>query len=162
MPPDREVLPDRPEAREKFLRAFRVAKAAHATLTFTRWLVAVLCAVVQSCGRFDEHVLHVRKVPRATRFASRRFYTVSKALAKFVAPAPDGFVCYGHAALEEQFLYVAQAQLKAEIPTHGATDDPGWETVTVIERFRFLHHVILRDRAGNLTTPARCEHTPLT
>src|SRR5258708_13892832 len=67
---EREVLPDRPEAREKFLCAFRVAKAAHApkevplgdaTLAFACRLVAVLCAVVQSGGRFDEHVLHVRK-----------------------------------------------------------------------------------------------------
>src|SRR3979490_821301 len=77
MPLEREVLPDRPEAREKFLCAFRVAKATHApkevplgdaTLAFARWLVAVLCAVVQSGGRFDEHVLHVRK------FRDLRFY----------------------------------------------------------------------------------------
>ena len=62
------MLPGRPEARERFLCAFRVAKAAHApkevplgdaTLAFARRLVAVLCAVVQSTssakshGRFD-------------------------------------------------------------------------------------------------------------
>src|ERR1700688_4612590 len=79
MPLEREMLPDRPEAREKFLCAFRVAKAAHApkevplgdaTLAFARWLVAVLCAVVQSGGRFDEHVLHVRKF-RDLRFCRR-------------------------------------------------------------------------------------------
>ncbi len=70
MPLEREVLPDRPEAREKFLCAFRVAKAAHATLAFARWLVAVLCAVVHSGGRFDEHVLHVRKF-RDLRFCRR-------------------------------------------------------------------------------------------
>ncbi len=61
MPLNREILPDRPEAREKFLCTFRVAKAAHATLAFARRLVAVLCSVVQSAGGFDEHVLHVRK-----------------------------------------------------------------------------------------------------
>src|SRR4051794_31396365 len=61
MPLEREVLPDRPEAREKFLCAFRVAKAAHTPFAFAGRLVAVLCAVVQSGGRFDEHVLHVRK-----------------------------------------------------------------------------------------------------
>src|ERR1700692_3523194 len=228
MPLEREVLPDRPEAREKFLCAFRVAKAAHATLAFARWLVAVLCAVVQSRGRCDEHVLHVCKfrdlrfcrriaaqligddlaryraqaqhtleetfgrgfvapllyqdvefgamlvdrtpqqvrfatqrdehlveVPCATRLASRRFDPVSEALAKLIAPASDCLVCHGHTALEEQFLDVAQAQLKAEIPAHSATDDLGWETVTVIERFRFLHHAILRDRPSNLTTPCK-------
>jgi hypothetical protein len=58
-----------------------------------------------------------------------------------------------HTSLEEQLLDVAQAQLKAEIPTHSATDDLGWETVSVIERFEFLHHAILRDRASNMTTP---------
>jgi hypothetical protein len=53
---------------------------------------------------------------------SRRFYAVSKALAKFVAPTSDRLVCHGHTALEEQFLDVVQAQLKAEIPAHSATD----------------------------------------
>jgi len=42
MPFEREMLPDRPEARKKFLRTFWVSKTTHATLTFTRWLVAVL------------------------------------------------------------------------------------------------------------------------
>jgi hypothetical protein len=55
MPLQCEVLPDRPEAQEKFLCAFRVAKAAHATLALARRLVAVFCAVVQSRCRFDEH-----------------------------------------------------------------------------------------------------------
>src|ERR1700735_4006566 len=58
---EREVLPDRPEAREKFLWAFRVAKAAHATLALARGWMAVLGLAVQSGGRFDEHVLDVRK-----------------------------------------------------------------------------------------------------
>src|SRR3984893_9829890 len=98
----------------------------------------------------DEHLV---EVPCATRLASRRFDPVSEALAKLIAPASDCLVCHGHTALEEQFLDVAQAQLKAEIPAHSATDDLGWETVTVIERFRFLHRAILRDRPSNLTTP---------
>jgi len=47
MPVGREVLPDRPKAREKILCAFRVSKAAHATLAFARWLVSSLrgCSV---------------------------------------------------------------------------------------------------------------------
>jgi hypothetical protein len=49
--------------------------------------------------------------------------------------------------------HIAQAQLEAKIPAHGATDDHGWKTVTVIERFRFLHHAILRHRLRNLTMP---------
>jgi hypothetical protein len=52
---------------------------------------------------------------------------MSEALAKFVAPAPDRLVCHDHPALEEQFFDVAQAQLKAEIPAYGATDDRGLE-----------------------------------
>src|ERR1700730_9772499 len=98
----------------------------------------------------DEHLV---EVPCATRLASRRFDPVSEALAKLIAPASDCLVCHGHTALEEQFLDVAQAQLKAEIPAHSATDDLGWETVTVIERFRFLHRAILRDPPSNLTAP---------
>ncbi|ANB72414.1 hypothetical protein AYM40_08605 [Paraburkholderia phytofirmans OLGA172] len=57
-----EVLPYRPEAREKFLRAFRVAKAAHATLAFARRLVAALRPVVQPGSRFYEHVLYARQL----------------------------------------------------------------------------------------------------
>jgi hypothetical protein len=75
----------------------------------------------------------------------------SKALTKLVAAASDGLVCHGHAALEEQFFNVAQAQLKAKIPARSATDDLGRETMTVIKRFRFLHHAILRDRPNDLT-----------
>src|SRR5471032_1527516 len=62
MPLEREMLPDWSEAREKFLCAFRVAKATHATLALTCRLVAILCAVVQPGCRFDEHVLHVRQL----------------------------------------------------------------------------------------------------
>jgi hypothetical protein len=38
---EREMLPDRPDTREEFLRTFWVAKAAHAPLVFTRGLMAV-------------------------------------------------------------------------------------------------------------------------
>src|SRR5476651_390191 len=62
MPLECEMLPDRSQAREKFLCAFRIAKAAHASLAFARRLVAVLCAVVQSSCGFDEYVLHVREL----------------------------------------------------------------------------------------------------
>ena len=84
---------------------------------------------------------------------SRRFDPVSETLAKLIAPASDRLAGHNHAALEEQLLNVAQAQLEAEVPAHGATDDAGWETVTVIARFRFLHRAILRDRSRNLTMP---------
>jgi hypothetical protein len=79
---------------------------------------------------------------------------MGKALAKLVAPASDRLICHGHTTLEEQFLDVAQAQLKAEVPAHGATDDFSWKTVTVIKGFWFLHRAILRDRPDNLTMPA--------
>ena len=62
MPLQCEMLPDRPEAREEFLRAFRVAKAAHATLASACRLVAVLRAVVQAGGRSDEHMLHAHQL----------------------------------------------------------------------------------------------------
>src|ERR1700709_927703 len=105
-------------------------------------------------GRFaTEGYEPLVEVPRATRLASRCFHPAGKAGAEFIAPASDCLVCHGHTALEEQFLNVAQAQLKAEIPAHSATDDLGWETVNVIERLRFLHRGILRHRPNNLTTP---------
>src|SRR5260370_13765809 len=62
MPLEREMLPYRPEAGEKFLSAFRVAKATHAPLAFACRLMAVLRAVVEPSRSFDEHVLHLRKL----------------------------------------------------------------------------------------------------
>jgi len=57
-----EMLPYRPEVCEEFLRAFRVAKTAHASLAFAcRW-VAVLGSVVEASCRFDEHGLDVRQL----------------------------------------------------------------------------------------------------
>src|SRR4051812_20387234 len=100
----------------------------------------------------DEHFV---EVPRATRLASRRFYPVRKALTKLVAPAPDRLVCNGHTALEEEFLNVAQTQLKAEIPANCLADHRCRETMTVIQRFCFLHCSILRHSLVNLTEPCR-------
>ena len=48
-----------------------------------------------------------------------------------------------YTALEEQFLNVAQAQLKAEIRAFSAIDDLDRETMTAITRFRFLRRTIL-------------------
>jgi hypothetical protein len=84
-------------------------------------------------------------MPRAIGLAPRRFHPASQARTEFVAPAPDRLVRHDHAALEEQLFDVAQAQLEAEVPAHCATDNAGWETVTMIERFRFLHRANLRD-----------------
>lgn len=58
MPLERDVLPDRSEARQECLRALRVTKATHTPLGFASGLVAVLSPVVQPGCRFDEHVLH--------------------------------------------------------------------------------------------------------
>jgi hypothetical protein len=87
---------------------------------------------------------------------SRRFHPVSKAFTELFAPATDRLVGHDHPTLEEQFLDVTQAQLEAEIPAYGATDDLGWTTVTVIQRFRFLHRGILRLRPNNQTMPGQC------
>jgi hypothetical protein len=56
MAPEREVLPDRSEAREKRLGAFGVAKSSPAPLTFTRWLMAIFGSIVHLGCRLDEHV----------------------------------------------------------------------------------------------------------
>jgi hypothetical protein len=61
MPLECEMFPDRIEARERSLCGFRIAKVAHTSRAFTRRLTTVLCAIVQSGCRFDEHVLQVRK-----------------------------------------------------------------------------------------------------
>ena len=44
------------------MRAFRVAKAAHAALPFARRSMTALGPVVQPGCSFDEHVLHAREL----------------------------------------------------------------------------------------------------
>jgi hypothetical protein len=61
-----EVLPDWAEVREKNLRTFGQTKSAHAALSLTRWLMAVLGAVVDSDAGFDEHVLTCASSARST------------------------------------------------------------------------------------------------
>lgn len=56
-PVERATLPDRPEGRQKSVRAFRVAKAARVRLEFACRQVVNFGAVVRSSFRFDEHVL---------------------------------------------------------------------------------------------------------
>ena len=105
---------------------------------------------IRFTSHLDEHLVKVRD---AARHAPYGFHTVSKVLTEFVATASDRFIAHNYSTLEEQFLDVAQTQLEAKIPTHGATDDLGRKTVTVIKRFRFFHRAILRDRSHNLTMP---------
>jgi hypothetical protein len=73
-------------------------------------------------------------MPGAACLASGSFHVASKACTEFVAPASDRLVRHDHAALEESLLNVAQTQLEAKIPTHGATDNTSGETVTLIQR----------------------------
>lgn len=114
------------------------------------------------CRRFFSQThKHLIEMPPATRLASRRLNLESKALIEIVAPASHGLVPPGvfsrgvyhnHAALEEQFLDDTQVQLKTEVPARRATDDAARKKVAAINRFRFLHRAVLRDRPINLTT----------
>ena len=56
---EREVLPDRTEARQESLRAFRIAEATHASLAFARRLMTVFRPVIDPRAGFDEDVLDV-------------------------------------------------------------------------------------------------------
>jgi hypothetical protein len=54
---------------------------------------------------------------------------------------------YNQGALEEKILNVAQAQLKGEMPAHGATGNSDCEAMTVAEPFQFLRYAIrVKDR----------------
>ena len=69
MPLEREVLPDRSEAREKRLGTLWVAKPAQAPLAFARRLMAILGPIVHAGGGLDEHVFDIcqRGDPRTSR-----------------------------------------------------------------------------------------------
>jgi hypothetical protein len=53
---EREVLPDRAEARQEGLRALGPSEAAHAALTFMRGLMTIFGAIVHARAGFDEYV----------------------------------------------------------------------------------------------------------
>lgn len=57
----REVLPDRPEARQERLSPFGRAETAHAPLTFTRRLMAILGPIVHAGCCLDEYMFDVRQ-----------------------------------------------------------------------------------------------------
>jgi hypothetical protein len=105
--------------------------------------------------RIEEFLIATEPMPCGVGLAARSLDAMREARAELVAPGPDCRVADNHATLEQQLFNVAQAQLKPEIRTHRATDDRGRRTVTVIKRFRFLHHRILRDRLSNVTEPIR-------
>lgn len=98
--------------------------------------------------------VHLVKMPSTTRLAARRFHPVSEAAAELIAPAMDQLIRHDYAALKKQLLDVTQAQLEAGVPAHHATNDAGWKTLALMERFRFLHHAVLRDQLRNLTKPS--------
>ena len=78
-------------------------------------------------------------MPYAARPWPRRLGAPGELSAEFVAPATDRFVRDRDATLE----HVAQTQAEPGIPPNRAADDDCREAVTVIKRFRFLHHFIL-------------------
>ena len=132
---------------------FRALQAIH---RFTRVLIAAASDRTNHHAIGDLRVLHrdrdlvaqllhkdvkvgavlVERTPQQIRFTAQRDEHLVKVL-RAIRLALD----------------IAQTQLKVEMPAHSATDDLGWETMTVVERFRILHHAILRRWPNNLTTP---------
>src|ERR1700730_12385777 len=55
MPARTEKRRDHPKGREKTLRLSRRLEASHTPLSFSRWLVRVLCSVVEPCMQFMLH-----------------------------------------------------------------------------------------------------------
>jgi hypothetical protein len=81
---------------------------------------------------------HFVEVPGGAQLPTRSLNAMREARAKLVRPAPDRFGTDDHAALKQQLFNVAQAQLKAKIPAHSATDNSSRNAVAVIKRFRIL------------------------
>src|SRR5690606_3674979 len=83
---------------------------------------------------------HLVQMPGRARLAARGFGAMRKARAELVAPASDRLVADDNTALEQQFLDVAQAQLKSKVPAHRLADHHRKKPVTVIQRsLRLLH-----------------------
>jgi hypothetical protein len=93
-------------------------------------------------------------MPRGARLATGSLDPMREVGAKLVYPPANRLVDDDHAALETQFLDIAQAELEAEIPANDVTDDRRREAMAVIERFRLLHRPMLSLSFDNVTKPA--------
>ncbi|KVV21053.1 hypothetical protein WK79_18630 [Burkholderia ubonensis] len=127
-----------------------VAPLLQQDIEFDAMLVDCTPQQVRLATQGDEHLV---EVPRATWLAARRFHPMGKACAELVAPAANRLVANHHAALEQQFFDIAQAELEPEVSTHRVADDRRREPMAVIKRFRFLHDPMLREHHVNVTTP---------
>ena len=133
---EREVLANRSEARQKRLRAIRIAEATHPTLAVTRRLMAIFGTVVHPCTGFDEDVFDV------CQFGD--FGLRGRITAQLI----------GDTALKQQFFNIAQAEMEPEVPPYRVTDDRRRKPVAVIKRFRSRRHrIMLREHPANVTAP---------
>ncbi len=82
-------------------------------------------------------------VPRADRARLPALKHPGKTLTEFEAPLPDGLVGDHNATRSKQFLYISEAQGKAEVRPDGMTDNFVWVTVASAEIDRSIYPLIM-------------------
>ena len=88
MTTEREVLANRSEARQEYLRPPRQSKAAHASLEFALWLMTVLGTAVHARSRSDENMLTLASSGSVTILSGAE-HSLEEALGRGVAtPLP--------------------------------------------------------------------------
>ena len=86
--------------------------------------------VVLLTGYSDEHF--IQKV-RVTKSRVSTPKTSGKFRAKFVDPKSNGLVADRNIAFREKVLYIADAEIEAEVEPNGMLDDRRWESMTLVD-----------------------------
>src|SRR5208283_2424549 len=94
----------------------------------------------------DEHLVHVPLVAGSWPPAAQ---AVSKALAEFLAPAPNGLIGDDDATFSQEQLSIPQAEAEHMVQPDSMADDLGGKTMAVVRvrgQFHALNVVRLRSR----------------
>ena len=84
----------------------------------------------------DEHLVHVPLVPRPWPAAAQ---AVGKALAEFLAPAPNGLIGDDNATLSQKQLDIPQAEAEHMVQPDSMADDLGGKAMAVVRVGWWLH-----------------------
>ena len=77
----------------------------------------------------QKHLIHMPLVPRPGTAPTQ---TIRILLPKLAAPFPNRFIGYAHAAFQQYFFHVAEAQVEAKVQLHRMGDDLDGKSVILI------------------------------
>ena len=117
------------ELTEEFLRRPLIPAALHQDIKYVPILIYGTPEITAFAFDGEEHFIHMPFVagprPAATEL-------IGIQLAKLAAPLPNRFIGHAHAAFEQYFLHIAEAEAEAEVQPHRMANDFAREPVILI------------------------------